>query len=171
MGDENDNLLMGFNGSLGVVTTKELKVTGLIGHAVSQNKKSSSVGETECGIGNTCLWKMCGIDPTSSYGIYFEVANQGGPTPVQQGPQRGMMQFLTYYQHSRDRRRRVPGGAQSPGTGGQNPGYRRRWPEECQEDHRHLSWSRPNPWFLCIRSALSSSLSSNGRLLVGSLNE
>ncbi|KAK5454151.1 GTPase-activating protein S23 [Exophiala xenobiotica] len=98
--DENDNLLMGFNGSLEVVTTKELKVTGLIGHAVSQNKKSSSVGETECGIGNTCLWKMCGIDPTSSYGIYFEVANQGGPTPVQQGPQRGIIQFLTYYQHS-----------------------------------------------------------------------
>ncbi|KAL2401782.1 Protein transport protein sec23 [Exophiala dermatitidis] len=98
--DDNDNLLMGFNASLETITTKELKVTGLIGHAISQNKKSSSVGETECGIGNTSLWKMCGIDPTSSYGIYFEVANQGGPTPVQQGPQRGMMQFLTYYQHS-----------------------------------------------------------------------
>ncbi|KAK2765386.1 GTPase-activating protein S23 [Arachnomyces sp. PD_36] len=98
--DENDNLMMGFNASLEVLTTKELKVTGLIGHAVSLNKKSSSVGETECGIGNTCSWKMCGIGPTSSYGIYFEIANQGGPAPVQPGPQRGMMQFLTYYQHS-----------------------------------------------------------------------
>ncbi|KAJ5758254.1 uncharacterized protein N7511_006948 [Penicillium nucicola] len=98
--DANDNLLMGFNASLEVLTTKELKVTGLIGHAISLNKKSSSVGETECGIGNTCAWKMCGIDPSSSYGIYFEIANQGGPAAVQPGPQRGMMQFLTYYQHS-----------------------------------------------------------------------
>lgn len=98
--DANDNLLMGFNASLEVLTTKELKVTGLIGHAVSLNKKSSSVGETECGIGNTCAWKMCGIDPSSSYGVYFEIANQGGPAAVQPGPQRGMMQFLTYYQHS-----------------------------------------------------------------------
>ncbi|KAI9668671.1 MAG: GTPase-activating protein S23 [Trizodia sp. TS-e1964] len=98
--DANDNLLMGFNASLEVLTTKELKVTGLIGHAVSLNKKSSSVGETECGIGNTCSWKMCGINPTSSYGVYFEIASQGGPTPHQQGPQQGMIQFLTYYQHS-----------------------------------------------------------------------
>ncbi|ODH12905.1 protein transporter SEC23 [Paracoccidioides brasiliensis] len=98
--DQNDNLLMGFNASLEVLTTKELKVTGLIGHAVSLNKKSNSVGETECGIGNTCSWKMCGIDPMSSYGIYFEIANQGGPAPMQQGPNRAMIQFLTYYQHS-----------------------------------------------------------------------
>ncbi|KAI9809675.1 MAG: GTPase-activating protein S23 [Sarcosagium campestre] len=98
--DADDNLLMGFNASLEVLTTKELKVTGLIGHAISLNKKSSSVGETECGIGNTCSWKMCGIDPTASYGIYFEIASQGGPAQHQQGPGKGMMQFLTYYQHS-----------------------------------------------------------------------
>ena len=98
--DPSDNLWMGFNASLEVLTTKELKVTGLIGHAVSLNKKSSSVGETECGIGNTCSWKMCGIDRTASYGIYFEIANQGGTAQHQQGPQRGMIQFLTYYQHS-----------------------------------------------------------------------
>ncbi|KAM5384962.1 uncharacterized protein FOBCDRAFT_256787 [Fusarium oxysporum Fo47] len=97
--DGDDNLLMGFNAVLEVLTTKELKVTGLIGHAVSLNKKSISVGETECGIGNTCSWKMCGIDPKSSYGIYFEIAGQG-PATHQQAPQKGMMQFLTYYQHS-----------------------------------------------------------------------
>ncbi|KAK4645554.1 GTPase-activating protein S23 [Podospora pseudocomata] len=97
--DADDNLLMGFNAVLEVLTTKELKVTGLIGHAVSLNKKSTSVGETECGIGNTCSWKMCGIDPNASYGIYFEIA-QGGPSQPQQAAQRGMIQFLTYYQHS-----------------------------------------------------------------------
>ncbi|KAH6654937.1 hypothetical protein BKA67DRAFT_591570 [Truncatella angustata] len=98
--DGDGNLLMGFNALFEVLTTKELKVTGLIGHAVSMNKKSTSVGETECGIGNTCAWKMCGIDPTASYGVYFEIASQGGPTQHQQGQQKGMMQFLTYYQHS-----------------------------------------------------------------------
>lgn len=100
--DEQGNLAMGFNASLEVLTTKELKVTGLIGHAISMNKKSTSVGETEVGIGNTCSWKMCSIDPAASYGIYFEIAGQGGPaaTSMQQGPQKGLIQFLTYYQHS-----------------------------------------------------------------------
>ena len=100
--DVQGNLAMGFNASLEVLTTKELKVTGLIGHAISLNKKSSSVGETECGIGNTCSWKMCSIDPAASYGIYFEIASQGGPAAatMQQGPQKGLIQFLTYYQHS-----------------------------------------------------------------------
>ncbi|RDA91021.1 hypothetical protein CP533_2542 [Ophiocordyceps camponoti-saundersi (nom. inval.)] len=97
--DGDENLLMGFNAMLEVLTTKELKVTGLIGHAVSLNKKSVSVGETECGIGNTCSWKMCGIDPKASYGIYFEVASQNAAA-LQQTPQQGMIQFLTYYQHS-----------------------------------------------------------------------
>jgi protein transport protein SEC23 len=100
--DADGNLAMGFNASLEVLTTKELKVTGLIGHAVSLNKKSSSVGETEIGIGNTCSWKMCGIDPATSYGVYFEIAGQGGPQQavMNQGPQKGLIQFLTYYQHS-----------------------------------------------------------------------
>ncbi|KAF1839310.1 hypothetical protein BDW02DRAFT_564306 [Decorospora gaudefroyi] len=98
--DADDNLLMAFNANLEVLTTKELKITGLIGHAVSMNKKSVSVGETECGIGNTCAWKMCGIDPESSYGIYFEIAGQGGPSQMQSGQQQALIQFLTYYQHS-----------------------------------------------------------------------
>ncbi|KAH7094840.1 protein transport protein SEC23 [Paraphoma chrysanthemicola] len=98
--DAEDNLLMGFNAELEVLTTKEVKLTGLIGHAVSLNKKSVSVGETECGIGNTCAWKMCGIDPAASYGIYFEIAGQGGPNHMQAGQQKAIIQFLTKYQHS-----------------------------------------------------------------------
>src|SRR5947209_5651133 len=77
--DVHDNLQMGFNASLEVLTTKELKVTGLIGHAISLNKKSSSVGETECGIGATCSWKMCGVTPTTTVATYFEMAGQAGP--------------------------------------------------------------------------------------------
>lgn len=98
--DEYDMLLMGFNASLEVLTTKELKVTGLIGHAISMNKKTPNVGETECGIGNTSSWKMCGISPESSYGIFFEIAAQGSTAAAPGQQARGMMQFLTYYQNS-----------------------------------------------------------------------
>ena len=33
--------------------------------------------------------------------VYFEIAGQGGPAAaaMQQGPQKGLIQFLTYYQH------------------------------------------------------------------------
>jgi protein transport protein SEC23 len=97
--DADDNLLMGFNANFEVLTTKELKVTGLIGHATSLNKKSASVGETEIGVGNTCAWKICGVDPSTSVATYFEVAAQAGPQH-QQAPQKALIQFLTYYQHS-----------------------------------------------------------------------
>ena len=33
--DGDDNLLMGFNANLEVITTKELKISGMIGHGVS----------------------------------------------------------------------------------------------------------------------------------------
>lgn len=39
-------LKMGFNATLEVQTTRELKVCGLIGPAVSANKKSANIGET-----------------------------------------------------------------------------------------------------------------------------
>ena len=57
-------------------TTKELKVSGAIGHLSSLNKKGSSVGETEVGIGGTNAWRMCGMDPNCSVAFYFEVVNQ-----------------------------------------------------------------------------------------------
>lgn len=68
---------MGFNVVFEVLIIKEFKVIGFIGYVVFLNKKLILVGEIECGIGNICLWKMCGIDFNVSYGIYFEIV-QGG---------------------------------------------------------------------------------------------
>lgn len=79
-------------------TTKELKVSGLIGHAISTNKKSPCVGETEIGIGGTSAWKICSLTPTTSNGVYFEVVTPAGQM-TQQGS-RGMIQFVTHYQHA-----------------------------------------------------------------------
>jgi len=78
--------------------TKELKVSGLIGHATSANKKSGSVGETEIGLGGTSAWKICSIDPRTALGVYFEVVTPAGQ-PLQPGS-RGLIQFVTHYQHA-----------------------------------------------------------------------
>ncbi|CAG8666309.1 9162_t:CDS:10 [Ambispora leptoticha] len=96
--DAQGNLQMGFNATLDVQTTREMRVCGLIGHAISTNKKSPSVAETEIGIANTSEWKMCGITPKTTCAVYFEVVNQHGQ-PLAPG-MRGLIQFVTHYQHS-----------------------------------------------------------------------
>lgn len=82
----------------GLQTTKELKISGVIGHVISAQKKSSYVGETEIGIGQTSAWKICSLTPKTSLATYFEVVTPAGQ-PV--GPnQSGLIQFVTHYQHS-----------------------------------------------------------------------
>ena len=84
-------------------TTKELKVSGLIGHAISAGKKSACVGETEIGIGQTSAWKLNSITPRTSTAVYFEVVTPAGQ-PLQPGS-RGLIQFVTHYQHSSGQQR------------------------------------------------------------------
>jgi protein transport protein SEC23 len=111
--DEQGYLKMGFNGTFEVLvsslwldigtwadrqTTKELKVSGVIGHVISANKKSSCVGETEIGIGQTSAWKICSLTPKTSLATYFEVVTPAGQ-PLQPN-QSGLIQFVTHYQHA-----------------------------------------------------------------------
>ncbi|KDE07582.1 protein transporter SEC23 [Microbotryum lychnidis-dioicae p1A1 Lamole] len=96
--DEQGHLQMGFNATFDVQTTKELKVSGMIGHAISANKKSNWVGETEIGLGQTSAWKICSLSPKTSNAVYFEVVTPAGQ-PLQPGA-RGMIQFVTHYQHT-----------------------------------------------------------------------
>ncbi|KAJ3019085.1 GTPase-activating protein S23 [Thoreauomyces humboldtii] len=96
--DAEGYLQMGFNATLEVQTTRELRVCGLIGPAISANKKSACVGETEIGIAGTSAWKFCGITPKTTVGLYFEVANQQ-PQGFQQHA-KGLIQFVTMYQHA-----------------------------------------------------------------------
>ncbi|CAG7850057.1 Protein transport protein SEC23 [Serendipita indica DSM 11827] len=80
---------------------QELKISGLIGHAISANKKSGCVGETEIGIGGTSAWKVAALSPRTSLGVYFEVVagSSGASQPVAPNA-RGLIQFVTHYQHS-----------------------------------------------------------------------
>ncbi|KAJ2489629.1 GTPase-activating protein S23 [Coemansia sp. RSA 2050] len=96
--EEPGHLLMGFNATLEVQTTKELKVCGLIGPGISANKKTAIVSDTEIGIGNTSAWRLAAVSPSTTVGIYFEVANQ--QSQALQPGSRGLIQFVTTYQHS-----------------------------------------------------------------------
>lgn len=73
-------------------------MSGLIGHAISGGKKSACVGETEIGIGQTSAWNINSISPRTSAAVYFEVVTPAGQ-PLQPGS-RGLIQFVTHYQHS-----------------------------------------------------------------------
>nr|KAF6393640.1 Sec23-like protein A, COPII coat complex component [Pipistrellus kuhlii] len=94
---------MGFGGTLEIKTSREIKVSGAIGPCVSLNSKGPCVSENEIGTGGTCQWKICGLSPTTTLAIYFEVVNQHN-APIPQGG-RGAIQFVTQYQHSSGQRR------------------------------------------------------------------
>ncbi|EHB17677.1 Protein transport protein Sec23A [Heterocephalus glaber] len=94
---------MGFGGTLEIKTSREIKISGAIGPCVSLNSKGPCVSENEIGTGGTCQWKICGLSPTTTLAIYFEVVNQHN-APIPQGG-RGAIQFVTQYQHSSGQRR------------------------------------------------------------------
>lgn len=101
--DPKNDLKMGFNATLEVKCSRELKIEGGIGPCVSLNIKNSSVSENEVGMGGTTQWKMCAISPNSTMAFFFEVANQHS-APIPQGG-RGCLQFITQYQHASGQRR------------------------------------------------------------------
>ncbi|XP_077476953.1 protein transport protein Sec23A isoform X5 [Stigmatopora argus] len=84
-------------------TSREVKVSGAIGPCVSLNAKGPCVSENEIGSGGTCQWKICGLDPSTTLALYFEVVNQHN-APIPQGG-RGTLQFVTQYQHASGQRR------------------------------------------------------------------
>ncbi|KAK6200989.1 component of COPII coat of ER Golgi vesicles [Scheffersomyces amazonensis] len=94
--DSEGYLLMGFNGTFDIKTSKELKVSGLIGHASSLNVKAQNVSENELGLGGSSQYKLCSISSQHTYAVFFDVANtQQLPTNSQ-----SYIQFITHYQHS-----------------------------------------------------------------------
>lgn len=75
----------------------------MIGHAVSAGKKSGCVGETKIGIGQTSAWKICSLSPRTTEAVYFEVVTPPGQ-PLQPDA-RGLIQFVTHYQHASGRQK------------------------------------------------------------------
>jgi len=96
--NENGQYSFAFNAQIDVHTTKELKVSGCIGHAASANKKTNNVSETEIGVGGTSGWRIGGLDTHTTLAFFFEVVIQHGNTMG--ADQKGIIQFLTQYQSS-----------------------------------------------------------------------
>jgi protein transport protein SEC23 len=97
------NFRMAFSASFEVKCCRELKVCGVIGPCISLNRRNQYVSESEVGVGGTAAWKICGLDPSSSLAVVFEVSNQQASS-IPQG-QMGCLQFITFYQHSTGQKR------------------------------------------------------------------
>ncbi|KAF4101968.1 hypothetical protein G5714_016768 [Onychostoma macrolepis] len=101
--DVQGSFKMALAGTLEIKTSREIKISGAIGPCVSLNAKGPCVSENEIGTGGTSQWKICGLDPNTTLGFYFEVVNQHN-APIPQGG-RGAIQYVTQYQHSSGQRR------------------------------------------------------------------
>ncbi|CAH8459804.1 unnamed protein product [Dicrocoelium dendriticum] len=99
------NFLLGFAGQMEVKTSRELKVSGCIGPCFSANVKTANTGDQEIGVGRTSVWRLNGFTPSTTLGIFFEVAGSvSGPTQLPAGG-RGYVQFITQYQQANGQRK------------------------------------------------------------------
>ena len=89
---------MAFNATLEVKAATDIKVEGLIGQATSLpiNKTTPAnarmVAETDVGEGKTNSWKLCSLNPKSTFAIYLDKLDS-------MTTQTTYIQFLLHYQH------------------------------------------------------------------------
>lgn len=75
--DPDADLDMAFNATLECHVTKDLQIQGLIGHATAlplpkDKAAAASVSPLSVGEGNTNAWKLCSVNPQSTYAVYFD---------------------------------------------------------------------------------------------------
>ncbi|KAG0620200.1 hypothetical protein M758_4G197500 [Ceratodon purpureus] len=97
-GDHSLNL--SFNGEIELNCSKDIKVQGAIGPCASMAKKGISTSDTVVGQGGTTVWKMCGLDRSTTLAFFFEVSPTTQGSGVQLGGKPFSLQFVTQYQHS-----------------------------------------------------------------------
>jgi len=100
--DLNNELAMCFSGEMTVLTSRELKVAGAIGHVASSEKKSAHVADTEIGVGGTAQWSLGGLDPNTTVGVYFTLS-QLSDSQQNVDSRQAYVQFVTKYKHSSGR--------------------------------------------------------------------
>ena len=89
---------MAFGATLEVFTSREFKVSGMIGSGTSLNKHGPNVSDLEVGKGGTNTWSLGGLGPDTTIAVYFDVTNNGN-NPLPENKRR-FIQFLTKYQTS-----------------------------------------------------------------------
>ncbi|KAK6200266.1 uncharacterized protein RJT21DRAFT_121165 [Scheffersomyces amazonensis] len=94
--EDSDFLDMGFNATLEVKCSVDLKIQGLIGNATALPLVRSTDGKYlstyVIGESGTNCWKLCNVNPQSSYAIYFDKVNSNALETT-------YIQFLFHYQH------------------------------------------------------------------------
>mmetsp|Transcript_7204 Transcript_7204/g.26492 ORF Transcript_7204/g.26492 Transcript_7204/m.26492 type:complete len:354 (-) Transcript_7204:652-1713(-) len=76
-----------------------LQVSGALGPAASAEKRTSSVSDISVGMGNTCAWKLPGLDESTTMAVFFDIASKDAGSGAGQAP--GMqfyVQFVTTYE-------------------------------------------------------------------------
>lgn len=95
--EEYSDLDMAFNATLECRTTQDLQIQGLVGHASALPLRKDKFIEASIllqrlGEGGTNAWKLCSVNPQSTYAVYFDKLDS---------PQIGyaFIQFTFHYQH------------------------------------------------------------------------
>lgn len=94
--EDSDFLDFGLNATLEIKVESDLKIEGLIGNAKSiklNEKHRHMVSKNKKGEADTNSWKLCYIDPQSTFAVYFEKLDSAMSSNVT------MIQFITHYQH------------------------------------------------------------------------
>ena len=90
---------MFFNVSFEVQTTPNWKVMGAIGPCIGGVKKSSSIADTEMGMGGTAQWLSSTMAEDTTLAVYFEAHNSNGTNTTSSEPLKDyrFVQFVTKY--------------------------------------------------------------------------
>jgi protein transport protein SEC23 len=96
-------LKMGFLATTKLHTSKEFKISGVIGQCapIKQSTVSTYVSPTQIGTGGTNQWYIGGIDRTKSLAVYFDIV----ATEAKTTQQKVHLQFQTTYQHVNGQKR------------------------------------------------------------------
>ncbi|CAL1396487.1 unnamed protein product [Linum trigynum] len=79
--DEDGNPKMYFDGTIEIVTTKDVKVCGALGPCVSLGRKNDLVSDHQIGEGGTYLWKLGTLTNRTCIAFFFEVGNEQKAQP------------------------------------------------------------------------------------------
>ncbi|EGW29961.1 uncharacterized protein SPAPADRAFT_144148 [Spathaspora passalidarum NRRL Y-27907] len=98
--DQDEYLDMGFNATLEIKTSPDLKIEGLLGNAtalpfnktITHNSRMFSIhNDSKIGESGTNSFKLCNVNPQSTYAIFLEKLDSSGGAST--------IQFLFHYQH------------------------------------------------------------------------
>jgi len=75
---------MGFNCTVEVKTSREVKICGMIGAGTSLKVNSTSVSENEIGVGGSCQFRLPALNSATCLSFFLEIVNQHN-APIPQG--------------------------------------------------------------------------------------